>query len=96
MSTADFVWWMAVVLFVAWGSLAVRFAPAIWRGYRHTERENDKLRGFIFFVALLQLAFAGRRLSAPNDDASLIGLFILSAMCAGVGVLVLRGYDRAA
>lgn len=95
MSAAEIIPMVAFFLLLTWGTLAIRFAPAVYRGFRHKERENDKLRAFLFWVAVLQIAFAARRFVAPADDSSLLGLYILSVMCAIVGCAVLRGYDRA-
>lgn len=94
MTHPDLVPVLATLAFLLWSAMAIRFFPAIWRGMRHNARENDQLRSFLFFVAVLQIAFVVRRLAAPDDPASLAGLYVLSIMCALVGVMVLRGYTH--
>lgn len=94
MTHPDLVPLLAAFALLFWSAIAVRFFGAIWRGMRHNARENDQLRSFLFFVASLQIAFIVRRLAAPDDAASLAGLYVLSIMCALVGVMVLRGYTH--
>lgn len=94
MTGVDIVTVMVGAALLLWGMIALRFSPAILRGFRRDARDNDQLRAFLFFVAVLQIAFIVRRLTVPDDNGSLTGLYALSIMCACVGIMVLRGYDR--